>query len=761
MSVLLLCFLLGLSRVASVCTPISVSNSDKSSDNSISGATNDTVLVTCDSGYTVAPVNGITTCQGSGLFTAIACNADACTTSNVANSNFATNNITGNTSDTITVQCDAGYTASPANGITTCQSDSTFTTVTCDADACPSSEVPNSDKSTASSVVGNTGDIVTITCSGGRTASPNADMTCQSDGTWTSVVCLATDECDAHVAPTNGAVGDCYVVVASGTCQPVCDTGFTETGTSTCAASGGTLTSAECWADNCFPTEIAYSNKSTIGSLIGIPGDIVTIICSEGYAGSGNTVCQNDGTFSPTKTCTPNTCTPITDVPNSDYSATQITGTTGLIVIVTCDVGYDDDGHSTGMAICRPDGTFTSVTCSPSECQTTSVANSDKSGVNSVTGFTTDDVTIVCDATFTAAPSATSTCQTNGLFSTVVCLAANECDATAPPTNGTVGDCSKLIADGSCQPACNTGYTVSGTSICASSGGTLTAATCVANPCAATIVLNSDKSTPGSLVGVTGDVISVVCDSGYTGDGDSTCLIDGKFSIVFCGTCAATEVSNSDKSVTGSIYGDFSTVVSVICDAGYTGSGDATCQADGTFSTITCSVNETCNNHITVTNNICPLNYSTKTNALNALCTNTNCDLTTLADRDICCSKIVMKVKHKYSHSSCDYTIDYNYTDITTIWVDNGCDALFEFIVDNASYLVHCKSIDFSYTSCTVPLCNVHMLKQKSGSPCKYGQSYGCVDSSGIWVNYGCAATFNLNGSPLICSSQGFGYTTC
>jgi len=758
---LLLCYIFIVTITNSVCTPISVLNSDKSSANSISGATSDTVLVTCDSGYTVSPVNGITTCQNTGIFTAIVCNADACSTSNVANSDYASSNIVGNTSDTVTVTCDAGYTASPSNGIATCQSSGTFTTVTCVADACTPSEVPNSDKSGAGSVTGNTGDVVTIVCSGGRNASPNANMTCQSDNTWTSVVCLATDECDAHVAPTNGGVGDCYVVVASGNCQPTCNTGFSVTGTSTCAASGGTLTSANCHADNCFPTEIAYSNKSIIGSLIGIPGDIVTIECSAGYSGSGNTVCQNDGTFSPTKTCTPNTCTPISSVANSDYSATSITGTTGIIVIVTCDIGYDDDGHSTGMAICRPDGTFTSVTCSPSECQPTSVANSDKSGVNSVTGFTTDVVAIVCDATFTAAPSANSTCQTNGYFSTVVCLAANECDATAPPSNGTVGNCSKLIADGTCQPECNIGYTVSGTSICASSGGTLTAATCIANPCAATLVSNSDKSTPGSLVGITGDVIAVVCDTGYTGDGNATCQTDGTFSIVFCGTCAATEVSNSNKSVTGSIYGDFGTVVSVICDAGYTGSANTTCQANGTFSAVSCSVNETCNNHITVSGNICPLNYSTKTNSLTSLCSTTNCDLTTVTDRDICCSKVVMKVKHQYSHSSCKYTDDYGFTDITTIWVDNGCDALFEFIVDNSSYLVHCKSIGFSYTSCTVPLCNVHMLKQKSGSPCKYGQSYGCVDASGIWVNYGCAATFNLNGSPLNCSSSGFGYTTC
>ena len=61
------------------------------------------------------------------------------------------------------------------------------------------------------------------------------------------------------------------------------------------------------------------------------------------------------------------------------------------------------------------------------------------------------------------------------------------CDASAPPTNGGVGDCPSSLPSGStCQPTCNAGYTVSGTSSCYV--GTLTAATCSISPC--------DASTP-------------------------------------------------------------------------------------------------------------------------------------------------------------------------------------------------------------------------------------------------------------------------
>ena len=52
-----------------------------------------------------------------------------------------------------------------------------------------------------------------------------------------------------------------------------------------------------------------------------------------------------------------------------------------------------------------------------------------------------------------------------------------DCDASSAPTNGGVGTCTSSLASGStCQPTCNSGYTVSGTSSC--TAGTLTAATC-------------------------------------------------------------------------------------------------------------------------------------------------------------------------------------------------------------------------------------------------------------------------------------------
>ena len=57
------------------------------------------------------------------------------------------------------------------------------------------------------------------------------------------------------------------------------------------------------------------------------------------------------------------------------------------------------------------------------------------------------------------------------------CTLEKTCDASSPPTNGDVGTCTSSLAYGAtCQPTCDSGYTVSGTSSC--NAGTLTAATC-------------------------------------------------------------------------------------------------------------------------------------------------------------------------------------------------------------------------------------------------------------------------------------------
>ena len=97
------------------------------------------------------------------------------------------------------------------------------------------------------------------------------------------------------------------------------------------------------------------------------------------------------------------------------------------------------------------------------------------------------------------------------------------CDASAAPANGGVGDCTNSLASGStCQPTCDAGYTVSGTSSC--SFGVLTAAMCEPNPCTSSTDSSKDGSdgefycvNGGSVGGTTGSCTCTSCAKRYGG----------------------------------------------------------------------------------------------------------------------------------------------------------------------------------------------------------------------------------------------------
>ena len=84
-----------------------------------------------------------------------------------------------------------------------------------------------------------------------------------------------------------------------------------------------------------------------------------------------------------------------------------------------------------------------------------------------------------CDTGYTLSGTSSS-CLNRVLTSDATC-SPTPCDASLPPANGAVGDCTSSLASGSsCQPKCDEGYYATGSSIC--SLGTLTSAACNTNP---------------------------------------------------------------------------------------------------------------------------------------------------------------------------------------------------------------------------------------------------------------------------------------
>jgi len=154
----------------------------------------------------------------------------------------------------------------------------------------------------------------------------------------------------------------------------------------------------------------------------------------------------------------------------------------------TCDMGYHTFVAGVGCSECTAVGNEESgatYTC-------TSADDSDVSGC--ADGFWEDetgtaDVCTECTAVHNAETNATYICTAANDSDVSGCadgfgedetgtadICTAPCDSSEAPLNGAVGTCTSTLFYGTCQPECNTGYTVSGTTSC--EDGTLTAATC-------------------------------------------------------------------------------------------------------------------------------------------------------------------------------------------------------------------------------------------------------------------------------------------
>jgi hypothetical protein len=116
----------------------------------------------------------------------------------------------------------------------------------------------------------------------------------------------------------------------------------------------------------------------------------------------------------------------------------------------------------------------------------------------------------------------------------------------------------------------------------------------------------------------------------------------------------------------------------------------------------------------------------------------------------------VQMVKQR-SGSACTRGYSWDYDD-RGIWVDHGCRADFPLSgnagLDSGGQAITCSSEDGGRHHCSAMTQNgVQMTRQRSGSPCIEGQTWG-FDQSGIWVDRGCRADFAVGGN----NSYGNGY---
>ena len=204
-------------------------------------------------------------------------------------------------------------------------------------------------------------------------------------------------------------------------------------------------------------------------------------------------------------------------VPGPECTSTLAVGSS---CAPTCDAGYVLSGSRSCEVVSSPAAALSDdAECVPSPCDASAAPVNGGVGdcTNSLASGSTCQPT--CDAGYTV--SGTSSCSL-GVLTSATC-SPSPCDASAAPANGGVGDCTNSLASGStCQPTCDAGYTVSGTSSC--SFGVLTAAMCEPNPCTSSTDSSKDGSdgefycvNGGSVGGTTGSCTCTSCAKRYGG----------------------------------------------------------------------------------------------------------------------------------------------------------------------------------------------------------------------------------------------------
>ena len=263
---------------------------------------------------------------------------------------------------------------------------------------------------------------------------------------------------------------------------------------------------------------------------------------------------------------------PSTQVDNSDHAAVRsISGSTGDVVTVTCDAGYIGGGD----AVCGAGGLWAGLTaCTvPGPCPSTQVDNSDHAALRSISGSTGDVVTVTCDAGYIGGGDAV--CGAGGLW-------AGLTDCTG---------CVKVIVGiQSVGSAGQVGWTISGlqppVGVAFGTYSWVERSTQSVCLVPGEHIFEAKDSTGAGWNGGTFDVylgeIALIDRSGVSGSGSNH-----SFTVPVPGPCPSTQVDNSDHAALRSISGSTGDVVTVTCDAGYIGGGDAVCGAGGLWAGLT------------------------------------------------------------------------------------------------------------------------------------------------------------------------------
>eukprot|EP00929_Paragymnodinium_shiwhaense_P016692 TRINITY_DN12527_c0_g1_i2.p1 TRINITY_DN12527_c0_g1~~TRINITY_DN12527_c0_g1_i2.p1 ORF type:complete len:1713 (+),score=257.70 TRINITY_DN12527_c0_g1_i2:130-5139(+) len=520
---------------------------------------------TCSPGYTVT---GSSSCS-LGVLMAASCQPDPCLNV-LAPENGMLGDCPGNMTSNTTCQpvCTAGYTST---GPTRCLLGQ-LTATSCLANPCFIDGAPEHGSSGTCSSVLESGTMCMPQCDPGY--SPSNPSVCLF-GDFTPTRCLA-DPCNTTLAPLNGSRGNCPDMLPSGVeCQPLCDSGFTSSGRSSCLL--GNLTAAVCVPDGC-----NMGRAPRYGDLGDCPdrlesGESCQPACQDRYTATGRTSCYL-GVLAEA-TCEPDAC--------SNASLPPLYGSAGDCPNVlpsfrscqpTCNDGYTVSGQATCFL-----GSFEPATCMPSSCRLAGPPGNATLGDCPAVLESGAECQPQCYPGYYA--SGASSCEYGNL--TLTNCTGLPCNYTTFPPYGSRGGCPDVLLSGTeCLPQCDPGYILNSTASCRL--GMLRQAVCAPEPCDMVVPNNSDIGDCPAVL-PSGASCQPVCDPGYTASGLSTCQL-GKLSATECrpNSCNITKAPDSG------FFGDCPRVLQhgetcqPTCDDLYSVSGQLECHL-GNLSDVWCT----------------------------------------------------------------------------------------------------------------------------------------------------------------------------
>ncbi|KYO24768.1 hypothetical protein Y1Q_0016592 [Alligator mississippiensis] len=569
----------------------------------------DVVMLECNAGYSLSGSYEIQ-CGEDGVWDppVPTCILAGCEVPKLHNGRILGLKLVYNHGDSVTVDCDPGYTVK-GTPVSQCQVDGMWDppVAVCEKVTCGSLKVQNG-KATGTKPVHNPRDTVTVECDAGYAVNGTHESQCQDDGTWDPPVllCERVPQCPLppNITHAEHSSRDVETFTPGMSVNYSCEPGYSLVGEGliNCTTSGAwSLPLPRCEAVTCLNPEILNGRNLDGWTTTYSPGDSVRLKCSAGYSlnGSREIVCGEDGAWHPpVPVCNQAVTCPNPEILNGrNLDGWTATYSPGDSVRLECSAGYSLNGSR--EIVCGEDGAWhppVSV-CNQVTCGSLKVQNGKATGAKPVHN-PRDTVTVECDAGYAVNGTLESRCQDDGTWDppVLVCLRVVFC------TNPEILNGRKLAAHGlvyrpgdHVQFECSAGYSLNGShEIWCGEDGAWDPPLPACNqelPCSPPPAIANGKHSAQALEAFpSGMSVNYSCDPGYSlvGEASIHCTESGNWSLPFplCAAivCRKPEVQNGRILELKPVYNPRDTVT-VECDPGYTVSSTrgSRCQDDGTW----------------------------------------------------------------------------------------------------------------------------------------------------------------------------------